>query len=729
MNGTLFSSDFVVDAEGNERLLEINTDTGFTQDFINNNLSFTDLFSVFSSNNITEVVVIHKEFQREFVNKLKTDLEAFDNTITFTVQKENSESIYPTAVADAANKFILRLAYNENALLDSTYAKNNYNLLKLFYDNSNQASVSEFYYSGSDGIVNTIQASANSSSLPDYVTKPIQVWNSTNTFYKQNFDTLTGSLDSNDFIQKYHHNTSEEENNSITSYRVFSIAYGSNIDVVFLGMYKQIAILDIPDSLTTKNNGALDTKHYYEFASNYPKFDGEGGITSTAAVYLPSGSQIISNLSVGDEISSFHVEGSPDADSDAILTDWKHAGTELPSGSFQTSSLVEAVNNLNAKNNILAKLVMTNDDVVYASPNTLFLTHVTESNELTYKGASHIYPGYSLMKNDGARIEVSQSLLEVYDSPQQLYNLDIESRDVYIISSSGVLVHNCFTAGTSITLADGSLKSIENIKDYDEVLCWSHATEELIPGKVETVSKKLSDQVYTIKHGNEKTTVTAEHPFYVVNKNEYVAAKNLKEGDIFITDTGSETKVKEVIIPEDDKFIEVYNLGNVSPVHNFFADGVLVHNFKGLPPGGLCCFVEGTEISLANEDIKNIEDIVIGDEVLSWNGEELVVSKVIDIEPTVVGDRDLYTINGEGICNIEFTPEHPFLTKQGWKALKPDVEEFGILEPGDEINCCGEWKAISSIDVIDSKPDQRVFNFTVKEYHNYVANGIIVHNK
>ena len=726
MNGTLFSSDFVVDAEGNERLLEINTDTGFTQDFINNNLSFTDLFSVFSSNNITEVVVIHKEFQREFVNKLKTDLEAFDNTITFTVQKENSESIYPTAVADAANKFILRLAYNENALLDSTYAKNNYNLLKLFYDNSNQASVSEFYYSGSDGIVNTIQASANSSSLPDYVTKPIQVWNSTNTFYKQNFDTLTGSLDSNDFIQKYHHNTSEEENNSITSYRVFSIAYGSNIDVVFLGMYKQIAILDIPDSLTTKNNGALDTKHYYEFASNYPKFDGQGGITSTAAVYLPSGSQIISNLSVGDEISSFHVEGSPDADSDAILTDWKHAGTELPSGSFQTSSLVEAVNNLDAKNNILAKLVMRNDDVVYASPNTLFLTHVTESNELTYKGASHIYPGYSLMKNDGARIEVSQSLLEVYDSPQQLYNLDIESRDVYIISSSGVLVHNCFTAGTSITLADGSLKSIENIKDYDEVLCWSHATEELIPGKVETVSKKLSDQVYTIKHGNEKTTVTAEHPFYVVNKNEYVAAKNLKEGDIFITDTGSETKVKEVIIPEDDKFIEVYNLGNVSPVHNFFADGVLVHNFKGLPP---CCFVEGTEISLANEDIKNIEDIVIGDEVLSWNGEELVVSKVIDIEPTVVGDRDLYTINGEGICNIEFTPEHPFLTKQGWKALKPDVEEFGILEPGDEINCCGEWKAISSIDVIDSKPDQRVFNFTVKEYHNYVANGIIVHNK
>tara|TARA_B100000287_G_scaffold192526_1_gene181731 strand:- start:1689 stop:3875 length:2187 start_codon:yes stop_codon:yes gene_type:complete len=728
MNGTLFSSDFVVDAEGNERLLEINTDTGFTLDFINNNLSFTDLFSVFSSNNITEVVVIHKEFQREFVNKLRTDLEAFDNSITFTVQKENSESIYPTAVADAANKFILRLAYNENALLDSTYAKNNYNLLKLFYDNSNQGSVTEFYYSGSDGIVNTVQASANSSSLPDYVTKPIQVWNSTNTFYKQNFDTLTGSLDSGDFIQKYHHNTSEEENNSITSYRVFSIAYGSNIDVLFLGMYKQIAILDIPDSLTTGGDGALDTKHYYEFASNYPKFDGQGGISSTAALFLPSGSQIISNLSVGDEISSFYISGSPDADSDAILTDWKHPGNELPSGSYQTSSLVEAVNSLNAKNNLVAKLVMSNDDVIYSSPNTLFLTHVTESNELTYKGASHIYPGYSLMKNDGNGIEVSQSLLEVYDTPQQLYNLDIETNDVYIVSSSGVLVHNCFTAGTSITLANGSLKSIENIKDYEEVLCWSHATEELIPGKVETVSKKLSDRVYTIKHGNEETLVTAEHPFYVVNKNDYVATKNLKEGDIFITDTGSETKVKEIIPPEDNKFTEVYTLSNVSPSHNFFADGVLVHNAKGLPPGGGCCFVAGTEILLANGDTKNIEDIVVGDEVIGWNGEEKINSVVKELKPTILGSRKLYSIND---INLQFTDEHPFLTKDGWKALKPEEgTDYKVLSEGDEVNHNDEWVKIESITEFNGQGyDQPVYNFTVGETNSYIANGIIVHNK
>ena len=125
----------------------------------------------------------------------------------------------------------------------------------------------------------------------------------------------------------------------------------------------------------------------------------------------------------------------------------------------------------------------------------------------------------------------------------------------------------------------------------------------------------------------------------------------------------------------------------------------------------------------------DIEDIVVGDEVLSYNGKDLVVSKVIATKPTIVGHRNLLTLAGDGICNIEFTPEHPFLTKEGWKSVTPEEKQYGTLEPGDEINCCGAWKKISSIDIIDSTPDKKVYNFTVKEFHSYVANGIIVHNK
>ena len=51
-----------------------------------------------------------------FENKISTDatfITTFDKTV------EQNETIYPTAVADADDKFILRLAYDENALFDS----------------------------------------------------------------------------------------------------------------------------------------------------------------------------------------------------------------------------------------------------------------------------------------------------------------------------------------------------------------------------------------------------------------------------------------------------------------------------------------------------------------------------------------------------------------------------------------------------------------------------------
>ena len=60
MKGILFSSDFVIDNNGNERLLEINTDTAF----LNNALpliDFTNFFGILSSNNITEVSVVYKD--------------------------------------------------------------------------------------------------------------------------------------------------------------------------------------------------------------------------------------------------------------------------------------------------------------------------------------------------------------------------------------------------------------------------------------------------------------------------------------------------------------------------------------------------------------------------------------------------------------------------------------------------------------------------------------------
>ena len=185
MKGTLFSADFIKDADANLRLLELNTDSGFISNTLSSRFDFADFISILQSNNITELVLIYKNFQKEFIDTLKLAI-ANDATFitTVTEQEEAANTIYPNAVTDSSEKFILRLAYDENALLDSTYCKDRANLQKLFYDNSATGSIPEFYYSGSEYEVNTLRSTINDhSSLPDFVSKPKVEEHSALTFY------------------------------------------------------------------------------------------------------------------------------------------------------------------------------------------------------------------------------------------------------------------------------------------------------------------------------------------------------------------------------------------------------------------------------------------------------------------------------------------------------------------------------------------------------------------
>ena len=168
MKGTFFS-DFVKDENDNLRLLELNTDTACITDSLDTQFNFSDWITILQNNNITKVVLIYKQFQNNVVQKIQSVLST-DATFITSVEliKEEKNTIYPTAVTDADDKFILRLAYDENALFDSTYAKGRTNVLTLFVDNNDSTSVPEFFYEGSEKIYNTYTSSIYSgSNIPD----------------------------------------------------------------------------------------------------------------------------------------------------------------------------------------------------------------------------------------------------------------------------------------------------------------------------------------------------------------------------------------------------------------------------------------------------------------------------------------------------------------------------------------------------------------------------------
>ena len=135
---------------------------------------------------------------------------------------------------------------------------------------------------------------------------------------------------------------------------------------------------------------------------------------------------------------------------------------------------------------------------------------------------------------------------------------------------------------------------------------------------------------------------------------------------------------------------------------------------------------------------KEIKDIEIGDLVQSFDilTSELVTKAVKGLWKSDY-DNKLVIING---VHTKATVGHPFAIKDfegniKWAAVDPTADkeyhetDFVIekLEIGKYfINLMGTWVLIESIEFEDFKGI--VYNITVEDTHNYLAEGILVHN-
>ena len=817
MKGTFFSADLVKDENDNLRLLEINTDTACITDTLDEQFDFSDWITILQNNNITTVVLIYKLFQSNVVSKIQSVLSTDATFITSVelIQEENN-TIYPTAVTDASDKFILRLAYDENALFDSTYAKGRTNVLTLFADNNDTTSVPEFFYEGSEKIYNTYTSSIYSgSNIPDAVRKSINdnptdplefIKFSTDPTFESSSEQIlnqfyTSAIDTTiNYVEKYHYNPGDlEEDRNISSYRQFGIVYGSNIDYVKLGSYRIESIFGLPDidfnNEYTFTNGYyyLPKKHYFELTTNalrtHEKID---GIHNTERLLIPNESpKLPTELAVSSSVQSFFISGSPDTDLKNVFTSWSYSGNELPSGSYLTSSIVESLSSESGDYNSAVEINVTSGDSYYVSPSKHFLVYESGSNEWRFKRPTNLTSSLDyFMNQSGSLVQFSSSNFVILEEKSTFYRIDVETTDNFFLSSSeSILVHNapCFVAGTLIDIVgdQGGTKKIENIKVGDEVWTYNHDTNTKELKKVKSVIKKENQKVvrYTAmkkvvdlrdihystdmyldseEEAEDRVIIEAtyDHPLYVIDKGycSYSPEQTktdtghivgqIEVGDFLTTSDGTNPKLRVCKIEELDEPTTVYNLNEVEDNHNFFANGVLVHNRAGYPYVyyDITCFSENVVVTLPDGKLKKINEIEVGDVVQGWDGEQISTGSVtaIDHRHTVNGHAEacrtlgdepsLYTINH---TDIEFTPEHPFLTKDGWKSLVPNPnqepykteQEPKVLKLGDEINVNGKWEEVFLIEKIRSIPEEKVYNITVDKLHSYLANGVVVHNK
>ncbi|HEX08641.1 MAG TPA: hypothetical protein ENG38_02390, partial [Thermoplasmatales archaeon] len=335
-------------------------------------------------------------------------------------------------------------------------------------------------------------------------------------------------------------------------------------------------------------------------------------------------------------------------------------------------------------------------------------------------------------------------------SQQSTFYLDythaaIQNSDLLIADTT-----TCFPTGTKIIMADHSYKNIEDITIGDKVQSFNTYNNCAAVGVVTKVYKHPPAEskgyyIFTAENG-ENLRITPEHILLVNNK--WLPAYMVKIGDHFRTINGKETEI--ISIQHVFEKTWEYNL-EVEPYNTFFAEGILVHNAKApsepyVPPPDiiipdnitiLCCLPAGTQIVLADKSTKSIENIKVGDKILSYDTEkqDFVCSKVTK---KIIKIREgVYDIN-HGL--IKITDDHPLYVRKKngtlcWAAINPRKSKLAYsfrkpmpLEIGDKLfTSDGRW---INIDSITFKPGPiKTYTFTVNSvFHNYFANNVLVSN-
>jgi len=486
MKGTFISSDYVIDANNDAKLLEINTDT-IVYDSFTSSMDFSGLHGVINDNSITEFHIVYKEGLHEDLTKQISESIAANcsGVTTYGETEVDRDSIYPTIPTDSSDKFILRLAYNENAILDSTYAKEEYNLYSLFHANSNSSSVPEFYYSSSDnGVVDSLTGTFNSETyLPDYIVRDggsagqdtfkmvkINATESSSVDIKSN---LINEYKSEDVvIQKFEIHSSSVAAGKATGIREYGLIYGSNLDYIAFVSGGYDSNFNFPSTSFVESDGSWNSeipkKHFYEFTNKPIKRFLSDGLLGEEEVKLEDGSwERIDSVATGSILKSFHWHGLPDTDNIDLVDAWSQEGKYIPTASYHSTASVTYKHTLTPKNTEGARYKTSgSSDWIYLGGRARLLSYESSSNTTRFipldefNMSDHYIqniPSGSIGPNTSDLIPITDKEFVIFDDTPTFWELDVEPDDAFFLKNGAsdtkivsAFIHNIFFNKTSL---------------------------------------------------------------------------------------------------------------------------------------------------------------------------------------------------------------------------------------------------------------------------------------
>lgn len=149
-----------------------------------------------------------------------------------------------------------------------------------------------------------------------------------------------------------------------------------------------------------------------------------------------------------------------------------------------------------------------------------------------------------------------------------------------------------------------------------------------------------------------------------------------------------------------------------------------------------CCFVKGTKITMFDYTTKNIEDVKIGDIIITYNEETKLQEpgEVVKVVSPMRSDIVEYELSS-GI-SIKSTTCHPYwVVNKGWSSFNPEITKKLYNFDVEKIEESDILLTIDNEEVIVDKITELItkevitYNLGIMGNHTYYANNILVHNK
>jgi hypothetical protein len=194
----------------------------------------------------------------------------------------------------------------------------------------------------------------------------------------------------------------------------------------------------------------------------------------------------------------------------------------------------------------------------------------------------------------------------------------------------------CFLPETLITMANGSVKQIQDIEVGDLISTKeSQFSDKKVDGTVVAVQKHLVNEYLVI---NDKLQVTRVHKMFV--NNSWITAGEIKVGDVLENYNGKKTIVQNIETVKKETW--VYNF-EVEKYHTYFAENFYVHNDKGGSSTrvrenfqDVAAFIAGTT-DASGEFKANVE---LPDNITNWK----LIARAFNLKELYAGSSEMDVI-------------------------------------------------------------------------------------